>query len=77
MHVIKRNSTYFSFLLADTGQKKIQHETVTKVPVATADVICSIRVVSKSPRFADPSLTTMMKIMMKHKLEAEKKKRYK
>lgn len=75
MHVIKRSNTYFNFLLADTGQNKIQHETVTKVPVATADVICSIRVVSKSPRFTDPSLTTMMKIMMKHKLEAKIKKK--
>lgn len=52
----------------------MQHETVTNVPVATADVICSMRVMSKSPRFADPSRTTMMNIMMKHKLEAKKKK---
>lgn len=40
------------------------------VPVATANVICSILVVSKSPLFADPSRTTIINIIIKHKLEA-------
>jgi hypothetical protein len=60
-----------SFLLADTGQKTIQHVTVISVPAATADTICSILVVSKSPLLEDPSLTRITNMMMKHKLDAK------
>lgn len=40
------------------------------VPIATAELISSIRVVSKSPRLADPSRTTTMKMIMKQRLDA-------
>jgi hypothetical protein len=69
--IISDDIHYFNFLLADTGQNRIQQDIVTKVPVAIADVICSIRFVSKSPRFAEPSRTTIINIIMKHKLEAD------
>lgn len=45
------------------------------VPMATANVICSIREVSKSPRLVEPSRTTMMNMMMKHRLDAEREKK--
>lgn len=66
----RKKTGYLSFSLADIGQNRIQQDTVIKVPVATANVICSILVVSNSPLFADPSRTTIMKMIMKHKLEA-------
>lgn len=62
---------YFNFFAADDGQNTIQHVTVMKVPVATAETICSIRVVSKSPKLADPSRTTITKIIIKQRLQAK------
>jgi hypothetical protein len=52
------------------GQTRKHVATVMTVPVATAVVYCSILDMSKSPSFADPSLTSIMKIMMKHRLDA-------
>ena len=66
----KNGILYFSLVTADSGQMKIQHRTVMTVPVATALVISWIRVTSKSPRFADPSRTTIINIIIKHKLDA-------
>lgn len=62
--------TYFNFFAADMGQIRKQVATVITVPVATAVVYCSILKVSKSPWFADPSLTNIMKMRMKQRLDA-------
>jgi hypothetical protein len=68
-------TTYLSFFAADIGHTRKHVAKVITVPVATAEVYCSILNISKSPSFAEPSLTNIMKMMMKHKLDARMNKK--